>query len=178
VVVEHAGEVTAHDLRPLTAQVLVGLLSRMTTDPVNEVNAPAIARDRGLAVSEVRQPEAADYASTVGVRLEGSEGSIEIVGSVFGKRDPRIVRIDGFRIDAVPEGNLLALRNDDVPGIVGKIGTLLGTAGVNISRIHLSRTAVGGQAFSMINIDSPAPPSVLDQLRGIPHVLSVAAIRL
>jgi D-3-phosphoglycerate dehydrogenase/(S)-sulfolactate dehydrogenase len=176
--VEYAGEITTHDLRALTAHVLVGLLSVTAADPVNEVNAPALARERGLTISEVRKPEAEDYASTIEVRLLGSQGSVSVVGTLFGKRDLRIVRVDTFDIDAVPEGNLLVLRNEDVPGIVGRIGTVLGDAGVNIARIQLSRVGVGGQAFSMINIDSPAPPEVLRELRGIPHVLSAAMVRL
>jgi D-3-phosphoglycerate dehydrogenase / 2-oxoglutarate reductase len=178
VTVEYAGEITTHDLRALTSHVLVGLLSVSAADTVNEVNAPSLARERGLTISEVRKPDAADYASTIGVRLEGGEGSVAVAGTVFGRRDLRIVRVDSFGIDAVPEGNLLVLRNEDVPGIVGRIGTVLGDAGVNIARIQLSRVAVGGQAFSMINIDSPAPPEVLQQLRLIPHVLSAALIRL
>src|SRR6185295_670398 len=178
VTVEYAGEITKHDLRALTAHVLVGLLSTTAGDPVNEVSAPAIAHERGLTLSEVRKPEAADYSSTIGVRLEGGEGSVAVAGTVFGKRDLRIVRVNEFGIDAVPAGNLLVLGNEDVPGIVGRIGTVLGDAGVNIARIQLSRVAVGGQAFSMINIDSPAPPEVLQRLRLIPHVLSAALIRL
>jgi D-3-phosphoglycerate dehydrogenase len=176
--VEYAGEITKHDLRALTAHVLVGLLSTTAGDPVNEVSAPSLARERGLTLSEVRKPDAADYASTIGVRLEGGEGSIVVAGTVFGRRDLRIVRVNEFGIDAVPAGNLLVLGNEDVPGIVGRIGTVLGDAGVNIARIQLSRVAVGGQAFSMINIDSPAPPEVLQRLRLIPHVLSAAMIRL
>jgi D-3-phosphoglycerate dehydrogenase len=176
--VEYAGEITKHDLRALTAHVLVGLLSTTSGDPVNEVSAPSLARERGLTLSEVRKPDAADYASTIGVRLEGGEGSIVVAGTVFGRRDLRVVRVNEFGIDAVPAGNLLVLGNEDVPGIVGRIGTVLGDAGVNIARIQLSRVAVGGQAFSMINIDSPAPPEVLQRLRLIPHVLSAAMIRL
>src|SRR5262249_32076932 len=135
VTIEYAGEVTQQGLKPLTAHVLKGLLSHFTADPVNEVNAPALAKERGLTISEIRTPASLDYASTLGLKLEG-KGSIEVARTVFGKHDLRIVRLDTFEIDAVPEGWLLVIRNEDVPRIVGRVGTLVGDAGVNISRIH------------------------------------------
>ncbi len=178
VTMEFSGEITEHSSKPLTNEVLKGMLPFFTQDPVNVVNAQELARERGLSIAEVKLAESADYASTIGVKLEGASGSIEVVGSVFGKHDQRIVRVDRFKIDAVPEGNLLVLRNEDVPKIVGKVGSILGDAGVNIGRIHLSRSSESGQAFSMINIDSPAPPAVLAALRAVPHVISVTPIHL
>jgi D-3-phosphoglycerate dehydrogenase len=176
--VEGAGEVAREDLRPLTLQALKAFLSRLTADRINEVNAPEVARERGLTVSTSLCDDAEDYTSLVTLRLDGVDGGLEVAGTVFGKRDLRLVRVDGFALDAAPDGHLLVLRNDDVPGIVGRVGTVLGSAGVNIGRIHLSRLSVRGQAFAMINLDSPAPPAVLDELREVPHILSVKAIDL
>ncbi|HWV37666.1 MAG TPA: phosphoglycerate dehydrogenase [Vulgatibacter sp.] len=178
VTLEFAGDITQHGTKPLTNEVLKGMLAFFTQDPVNVVNAQALAKERGLSISEVKVAESPDYASTIGVRLEGSSGSIEVVGSVLGKHDLRIVRVDRFEIDAVPEGHLLVLRNEDVPKIVGKVGTILGDAGVNIGRIHLSRAGKRGEAFSMINIDSPVSKQVLAELRAVPHVISVTPIEL
>ncbi|AKU89879.1 phosphoglycerate dehydrogenase [Vulgatibacter incomptus] len=178
VTIELTGEVTEHGTKPLTNEILRGLLPFFTQDPVNVVNAPALAKERGLAITEVKKAESPDYASTIGIKLEGASGSIEVVGSVLGKHDLRITRIDRFEIDAVPDGYILVLRNEDVPKIVGKVGSILGDAGVNIGRIHLSRSARSGQAFSMINIDSPASAAVLAELRAVPHVISVTPIQL
>lgn len=178
VTVEIAGELSEHPSRPLTAQVLKGMLPFFTQDPINEVNAPALAKERGLTISETKTAESPDYASTIGVRLQGRSGAVRVEASLLGKHDPRIVRIDDFVLDAVPEGYLLVLQNEDVPKIVGAVGTVLGDAGVNIARIHLSRVAPRGQAFSMINVDSEVQPQVLAQLRAIPHVISVTPIHL
>lgn len=178
VTIEIAGELSEQPSRPLTAQVLKGMLRFFTQDPINEINAPALAKERGIAISEVKKGESPDYASTIGVRLEGGTGALSVVGSLLGKHDPRIVRVDDFVLDAVPSGNLLVLRNEDVPKIVGTVGMVLGDAGINIARIHLSRVAPTGQAFSMINVDSEVPAEVLEQLRAIPHVLRVTPITL
>lgn len=178
VTVEITGELSEQPSRPLTAQILKGMLRFFTQDPINEINAPALAKERGLAISEVKKGESPDYASTIGVRLEGKTSSFTVVGSLLGKHDPRIVRVDDFVLDAVPSGNLLVLRNEDVPKIVGTVGMVLGDAGINIARIHLSRVSPKGQAFSMINVDSEVPPEVLEKLRAIPHVLRVTPIRL
>ena len=101
-----------------------------------------------------------------------------MAGTVFGRRDPRIVRVNQFRLEAVPEGNIILCVNDDSPGVVGNIGTALGAAGVNIARISLSRDAAGAAAVSLLNVDSEPSPAVLDTLRAIPHVREVRRIRL
>lgn len=178
VTIEIAGELSEHPVRPITAQVLKGMLRFFTQDPVNEVSAPALARERGIAISEVKKGESPDYSSTIGVRLEGKNAPLTVVGTLLGKHEPRIVRVDDFVIDAAPSGNLLVLRNDDVPKIVGLVGMVLGENGINIAQIHLSRVAPRGQAFSMINVDSEVPPAVLEKLRAIPHVLKVTPIHL
>jgi D-3-phosphoglycerate dehydrogenase/(S)-sulfolactate dehydrogenase len=178
ITVEFSGDITKNELGPLSRQVLTGLLTHFTLEPVNTVNAVSFATSRGLSVAQVTAEVHADYVSTVGVSIEGEGGTVEVVGTVFGRRDLRIVRIDGFEIDARPKGHLLEIRNDDVPKIVGRIGTILGDAGINIARIHLSRDADTGQAFSMVGIDSEPLEAVLDQLRGIPQVNAVRSISL
>jgi len=178
ITIEFSGEISDKGTKPLTGEVLKGMLPFFTQDPVNVVNAPGLAKERGLSITEMKIAESPDYASTIGVKLEGDQGAVEAVGAVLGKHDLRIVQIDEFKLDAVPEGNLLLIRNEDVPRIVGQVGMILGDAGVNIGRIHLSRSAQSGQALSMINIDSPASPQTLETLRQVPHVLGVTPIRL
>jgi D-3-phosphoglycerate dehydrogenase/(S)-sulfolactate dehydrogenase len=178
VTVEISGEIGTAPMRPLTARALVGLLRHFLDTPVNEVNAPAIARDRGIAVREARSAESHDYASLITVRVRGQGAETRVSGTVYGKRDARVVRVDAFRLEAVPEGDAILLVNDDAPGVVGNLGTALGAAGVNIARISLSRLDDRSSAFSFVNVDAPPSPELLERLRRLPHVRSVRAIRL
>jgi D-3-phosphoglycerate dehydrogenase len=176
--VAFAGEVAEAPQRPLTAAVLKGLLSQVEATPVNEVSAPGIARDRGISVHEERVAGHQDYASLVTVTVAGAGGEAVVAGTVFGHRDARIVRVNQFRLEAVPEGHIILCVNDDSPGVVGNIGTALGTAGVNIARISLSRDGAGSAAVSLINVDSEPSQEVLETLRALPHVRDVRRIRL
>ena len=178
VTIEVAGELAAHPSRPLANRALVGLLRNFMETPVNEVNAPAIARDRGLAVKEVRSAEPLDYASLVTVRVTSPAGEALVAGTVYGKREARIVRVDGFRLEAVPEGNIILCENDDAPGVVGNLGNALGSAGVNIARISLSRLEDRSRAYAFLNVDSAPGLEILEKLRKLPHVRLVKAIVL
>jgi D-3-phosphoglycerate dehydrogenase/(S)-sulfolactate dehydrogenase len=126
----------------------------------------------------VRPAEPHDYASLVTVRVTGPAGEAHVAGTVYGKREARIVRVDGFRLEAVPEGNVIMCENDDSPGVVGNLGTTLGAAGVNIARISLSRLEDKSRAFAFLNVDSKPGPEVLESLRKLPHVRVVRAIVL
>jgi len=106
------------------------------------------------------------------------KAELTVQGTLFGRREPRIVRVNRFDVEAVPSGHLIALHNEDVPGVVGRVGTLLGDAGVNIGRIHLSRDTEGREAFSLINIDSAPAVSVLEGLHQLRGVLGVKHIVL
>jgi (S)-sulfolactate dehydrogenase len=178
VTVEVAGELSAVPMRPIAARALVGLLRHFLGTPVNDVNAPAIARDRSLAVKEVRSAEPHDYASLVTVTVRGQGGEAQVAGTVYGKREARLVRVDGYRLEAVPEGHAILCENEDTPGVVGNLGTALGQAGVNIARVSLSRRDDRSGAFAFLNVDSAPAPEVLAQLRKLPHVRVVRAIHL
>src|SRR4051812_41903891 len=171
-----SGEVGQHPMKPVVVQVLKGLLSQFSEN-VNEVNAPVFAKERGIQVIEQRRGEHESYTSSMAVTVRG-KGTAAVEGTVFGRRDPRIVRVDQFDIEAVPQGHLIAIHNKDVPGVVGRVGTALGDGSVNIGRIHLSRDKDRGEAFSLINVDSEPSAKVLDALRAIPGVASVRHIRL
>jgi D-3-phosphoglycerate dehydrogenase/(S)-sulfolactate dehydrogenase len=176
--VEVAGELASVPMRPLTARALVGLLRHFLDTPVNEVNASAIARDRGIHVREVRSAEPHDWASLVTVTVRGGGGETSVAGTVYGKREARIVRVGDFRVEAVPEGHVIVCENDDAPGVVGNLGTTLGAAGVNIARISLSRLDDRSGAFAFLNVDSAPTAEILDSVRRLPHVRTVKALRL
>ncbi|HEX8909265.1 MAG TPA: phosphoglycerate dehydrogenase [Anaeromyxobacteraceae bacterium] len=176
--IELAGELSRAPHRVLAAHVLKGLLREVLAQPVNEVSAPAIARERGLVLREDLNPEARDYVSELTVALRGAGGEAVVAGTVFGKRDLRVVRVNRFQLEAMPEGDIILCENDDAPGVVGHIGTVLGAAGVNIARIFLSRDSERRSAFSLINVDSAPAPEVLEKLRRLQHVRAVKQVRL
>ena len=175
--IEIAGELATLPHRPIAARVLKGILQHALDEPVNEVSAPAIAKERGLAVREEQLVESRDFVSLLTVELKSDAGHVAVAGTVFGRREPRVVRVNQFRLEAVPEGHLILCENDDAPGVVGNIGGTLGEAGVNIARISLSREDDRSAAFSLINVDSPPPPELLERLRKLPHVRWVRALR-
>jgi D-3-phosphoglycerate dehydrogenase/(S)-sulfolactate dehydrogenase len=172
------GDLSTAPPRPITSAVLKGLLRHVHDAPVNDVSAPAIAKERGLAVHEERAAEAVDYASLLTVTLRGKGAETVVSGTVYGKQEARIVRVNQYRLEAVPEGDLIFCENDDAPGVVGNLGLALGQAGVNIANIFLSRDVERKGAVSLINVDSAPSAEVLEKLRKLPHVRRVTYIRL
>jgi D-3-phosphoglycerate dehydrogenase len=176
--VQSTGEVAEREVRTLAAAVLRGLLGHLLESGVNYVNAPAIARERGIKVIEARGPQTGDYLNSLSVQLRTGTRTLAVQGAVFGADTVRVVRIDGFRMEAVPEGHILMLHNRDVPGVVGRVGTLLGERGINIAGIELGREQVGGMALSLIHVDDPVPAEVLEALRELPQIVSAQLLRL
>jgi len=176
--VQASGEVAERELRSLAAAVLRGLLGQLLESGVNYVNAPAIARERGIRVIEARAPQTSDYLNALSVQVRTAARTIAVEGAVFGADTVRVTKIDGFRMEAVPEGYILMLHNRDVPGVVGRVGTLLGERGINIAGIELGRERVGGMALSLIHVDEPVPADVLDALRTLPQIVSAQQLRL
>jgi D-3-phosphoglycerate dehydrogenase len=177
--VEYAGDVVEYDVKPITLAVLRGLLERLVeSGMVNYVNAPEIARQRGLAVTEARTSQPKGYQSQVAVTVKTLGGSMEVAGAVFGRHVARLVKIGSFYLDAVPEGYILMLHNRDVPGVVGLVGTILATHHINIARLELGRERVGGMAISLIHVDNVVPEGVLQELRRSPNIVSAQLIEL
>jgi len=178
VIVEYSGEVVNYDVASVTIAAIKGLLDQLMDQYVNFVNAPYIAKERGIRVVEVKTSRPIDFASSVTIKVRSKDRENLVEGALFGKREPRIVRIDKFFIDAVPEGYLLILHNYDKPGVIGNIGTLLGTNNINIARLHLGRETVGGEAVSVWNIDTPLSEGVLSKLLRLPNIISAKVVRL
>jgi D-3-phosphoglycerate dehydrogenase len=178
ITVQASGEVAEREIRSLAAAVLRGLLGHLLDSTVNYVNAPAIARDRGIKVIESRTPQTSEYVNSIRVAVRTATRSTAVEGAVFGADTVRITKIDAFRMEAVPEGHILLLHNRDVPGVVGRVGTLLGEHGINIAGIELGRERVGGMALSLIHVDEPVEPAVLDALRSLPQVVTAQVLRL
>jgi D-3-phosphoglycerate dehydrogenase len=175
--IAYSGEVAEREVEPITRAVLTGLLSPVSAR-VNQVNATLIAEERGLRVTESKARTASDFASLIEVTVRGDEGDCRVGGALFGRHDPRLVSIDAHRLEVVPAGHLLVVRNDDQPGVVGRIGTFLGNHGVNIAQLYLSRNQAGGVALSVYQVDQELDAATLAELGGVAHVISVKQINL
>ncbi len=179
--VHATGEVAERELGTLGTAVLRGLLDQLidldVTYSVNYVNAPTIARDRGIRVIQAHA-QASDYANAITVEVKRAERTTRVQGAVFGSDTVRLTRIGDFRMEAVPEGYILMLHNRDVPGVVGRVGTLLGENQINIAGLELGRECIGGMALSLFHVDDPVPAAVLAQLRTLPQIVSAELLRL
>ena len=178
VILEYSGSVQEYPMRPLTASFLKGFLESKLSDPVNVVNAHVLAREAGLKVLETRAAEPQDFAALISITLKGRDRARSAAGTLFGKREPRLVRLDEFHLDALPTGDMLIVSNDDRPGMVGRIGTAIGAASVNIAYLSLGRDRSGGHAIAVFNLDSPVPDDLLRQIETIDGVLWAERVTL
>ena len=172
--VEYSGEAANLAVAPIT--VLKGLLEPVN-EQVNMVNAPVVAQEHGIRVIESKASRSADFASAITTRVKGLSDRM-IVGAIFQDQQPRIVRIDDFMLEAIPEGPTLLILNRDQPGVVGTVGTILGDAGLNISRMQLALQLERGEAAMLVNLASVPPAEVLRSLRELPNVISAELLEL
>lgn len=163
---------------PVTVASVKGALSPFLGESVSFVNAEAVADGRGVEVVRATHQRSEEYPHLIGVSLSGEDGSIEVAGTVFGETDPRVVRFRGFRLEFRPSGQLLVIENRDVPGVVGKIGTLLGNAGTNIAEIHLARDGSRKNAIAVVRLDAVPSAQLMDELQSLPEVDSVRLVDL
>ncbi len=174
--IEYAGDVAELRVAPITIAVLKGLLESVT-DRVNMVNAPILAQERGIKVVESKASRPTDFASTVTTRVRGCVDRL-IAGAIFHGGQPRIVRVDDFMLEAIPEGSTILIHNRDEPGVVGNVGKVLGEDGINISRMQLALVPERNEAAMLVNV-SPTPDDVvMERLRGLSHVISAQLVEL
>jgi D-3-phosphoglycerate dehydrogenase len=174
----YAGDVAERPTAALTLAFLRGVLGTILAEHVTDVNAMLIAKSRGLRVIETSTTESADYASLLTAELRTDRGVSSVAGTLFHRREPRFVAIEGYSLEAVPQGWMLVFANQDVPGVVGRIGTLCGRYGINIAGMQLGRERRGGRAVSILNLDDPMPPAALDEIRGMPDIVFARLVRL
>jgi D-3-phosphoglycerate dehydrogenase len=166
----------AEGMALVTSGFLKGFFAPSLSSRVNLVNARSVAAERGIRVSSSTSSESLDYTNLVTVEVEGPEGTHKVEGALFGRMKPRLVRLDDYRLDAVPKGNMILIYNDDVPGVIGAVGTCLGRHGINIAGLYNGRKQAGEEALSLVNVDEPPDEKALADLRALPHVRSVRAI--
>jgi D-3-phosphoglycerate dehydrogenase len=175
--VSYAGDIAEEDLDLVTASALKGVFEPLEWQ-VNAVNAPRIAEERGIDVVESKSRTSEDFQSLVTVTVKNGDEEVGVCGTQFAGEDPRIVRIDGYRVDAIPHGHMLVARNDDVPGVIGFIGSTLGDHDVNIASMFNGRETIGGEALSVYNLDDPPSRDVLDAILDDERVIDVSYISL
>ena len=141
------------------------------------VNAPFLAKERGLDVREVRHDREGDYHTLVRVSVATPEGPRSVEGTLFGNAAARLVGMFGIRVEAELEGEMIFIVNEDTPGFIGRLGTLLGEAGVNIGTFSLGRREAGGEAVALVSVDSHIGPELVERLQGLPGVKRVEPLR-
>ncbi|MCL4478214.1 MAG: phosphoglycerate dehydrogenase [Deltaproteobacteria bacterium] len=176
--IEYSGEVTELNTQPVTIASLKGYLQKIYGEEVNYINANMLARESGLSVSETRTSQALDFTNMITIKLNTKQGVRRISGAVLGKKHARITMIENFYIEAIPEGNILVLRNQDKPGVIGNLGTYLGKHNINIARMELGRESVGSGAIALLNIDDEPSEEIMNGLSKLDNVISVEKVIL
>ncbi len=176
IAIEVEGAAASLNQKPITGAVLAGLM-KVHSDTVNMVNAPFLARERGMDVREVRHEREGDYHTLVRVTVKTDEGDRSVAGTLFGNAAPRLVELFGIKVEADLDGDMLYIVNEDAPGFIGRLGSTLGEAGVNIGTFHLGRRAAGGEAVLLLSVDQPVPQDVLDHLGKLPGVRRVKPLK-
>ena len=175
--VVYEGDIADEDVDFVTASALKGVFEPLEWQ-VNAVNALRVAEERGVEVTESKSHRSEDFQSLVTVVVRNGGSGVSVCGTLFTGDDPRIVRIDGFRVDAIPHGHMLVTRNRDEPGVIGFIGTVLGEAGVNIAGMFNARETIGGEALTVYNLDEPVPEEVRSRIADDDRITKATYIAL
>ena len=176
--ITYSGEIAELDVSAVTPSFLVGLLQPALEEPVNLVNAPLLAEARGLRVKESKSTTAEDYASLIIGRVASDQGERLIAGTLFGRNDLRIVRLDDYRVDFEPTGYMLIADHHDRPGVIGKVGTILGKEDINIAGMHVGRRTARGKAVMVLSVDSPIPPAVMKKISRLDSMYRCVLVEL
>jgi len=171
-----AGEAGDLGARPITNAVLAGYLDRFVEEPINAISAPFEARERGITVQEIREESARRYTTTVRVTASGDDGLHTATGTIGASGEPQLVGLNGYELDAVLGGRMLVVHNDDLPGVIGNIGSVLGKAGINVARLQVGLN--DGKALALWNVDQEVPEDTQKELAAQDYVRSVQLIRL
>lgn len=175
--VSYEGDIASEEVELVTASALKGVFEPIEWQ-VNAVNAPQLAEERGIGVTESKTRQTADFQSLVRVTVQDGDTELAVEGTLFAGEDPRIVRINGYRVDAVPYGHMLVARNYDEPGVIGRIGSVLGNHKINISAMFNGREASSGEALTVYNLDSEVPNEVIRELQDDDRITEVQELVL
>jgi D-3-phosphoglycerate dehydrogenase len=174
--IEVEGAAASLNQKPITGAVLAGLMQAYSAT-VNMVNAPVLAKERGLDVREVRHDREGDYHTLVRVTVTTAEGQKSVAGTLFGNAAARLVEIFGIQVEAELTGEMIYIENEDQPGFIGRLGTALGQAGVNIGTFNLGRRAASGEAVALVSVDGHIGAELVAELKALPGVRKVRPLR-
>ncbi len=177
-VIEYTGDFKGMDMDPVSTAILKGMLTPMVKYAVNFVNAPVLAREMGIKVTESTTAEAEDYTHLITLRVGTARGENVVAGTIIGRNDLKVVKINNFRLELVPEGHILLIFNQDRPGAIGGIGSTLGRHNINIGRMHVGQEKDGDRNIIFLQTDTPVPADVVEELRSAELVNSVTPLEL
>ena len=178
VTIEYTGDFKGMDMAPVSTAILKGLLTPMVKHAVNFVNAPVVAKEMGIKIIESTTSEAEDYTHLITLRVTSDAGENLVAGTIIGRSEIKVVKINNFRLELVPEGHILLIFNQDRPGAIGGIGTTLGRHNVNIGRMVVGQEKDGDHNIIFLQTDAPVPPDALEELRSAKMVNSVTSLEL
>jgi D-3-phosphoglycerate dehydrogenase len=178
VLIEYAGDFDELDLSPATTAVLKGLMTPMIKDDVNFVNAQILAKERGIRVTETKIAESEEYLNLITVKAISEKDENVVAGTIFGRKNPRVVNINNFRLELEPVDRFILIHNHDKPGAIGSIGTLLGDNLINISRMRVGQEEGSDKTMIFLRTDTPIPEDVIEKIKALPLIISVAAFEL
>jgi D-3-phosphoglycerate dehydrogenase len=177
--ITYEGQIADYDCRALTLAVLKGMLAPVVDEPVTFVNAPQVAAERGVVVRETKSTTERDYVNLIELAGTADGRSTQVAGTLYGKQEaPRIVAIDHHIVDLPPSSHMLIVRNEDIPGMIGRVGTILGDAGINIANMDVGTGPGGDAALMALSVAEPVPEEVVARLRAQPGILDARAIEL
>lgn len=178
VAIEYSGDIAEQHVSPVTVAFLKGLFTPILQDAVNFVNAPLIAKERGIRVIESKSTCSADFTSLVQITVKTTEGENMLSGTVFGTKEPRLVRLNSFCLEALLSGPMLLAYNQDIPGVIGALGTTIGASGVNISRMTVGREETDQQNVILLNTDQPVSKELLTKVLELEHIDNAMSLSL
>ncbi len=176
--IEYCGDLADQPTGSITVAFLKGLFTPILKEAVNYVNAPLIAKDRGIRVVESKTERSDDFLNLLSVRVKTGEGENVLAGTVFGKKEPRLVRFNTFRLEALPSGPMLFVHNNDVPGVIGRLGLTIGEAGVNIARMTVGREQDSNRNIILLNTDQLVSRELLEKVRALDNINDVMVLDL
>lgn len=176
--VTFSGDIAKHDSTPLTMALVKGLLAPILKETVNFINSVALAKERGIRVTESKFMQSEEFVTLLALEVKTNKETRRVAGTLFTKSEARIVKIDDFYVEAIPKGCMLIMHNWDKPGIIGNLGTLMGEYKINIAAMSFGREKQGGRALTVLNVDTCVPPDAVEKIKKLPHILSVKSVQL
>ena len=176
--INYSGEIIQYDLSPLTMALVKGILSPILKETVNFINATSLAKERGIKIKESKSSKEEEFVTLIHLEIKTDKETRKVAGTLSANKQPRIVKIDGYYVEAPPQGEMLVIQNWDRSGIIGTLGTILGNHNINIAEMTFGREKAAGRAISVLNVDSPVSDEILDKIRKSENILAVKVIKL